>query len=40
MSVKIRALADANADIESVRQIAFATWPDTFRDILTAEQID
>jgi GNAT superfamily N-acetyltransferase len=40
MSVKIRPLADANADIESVRQIAYATWPDTFRDILTAEQID
>ena len=40
MSVKIRPLADANADIESVRQIAFATWPDTFREILTAEQID
>jgi GNAT superfamily N-acetyltransferase len=40
MSVKIRPLADVNEDIESVRQIAYATWPDTFRDILTAEQID
>ncbi len=40
MSVIIRPLVDANADIEAVRQIAFATWPDTFRDILTPAQID
>jgi GNAT superfamily N-acetyltransferase len=27
------------ADIEAIRQIAYATWPDTFCDILTAAQI-
>ncbi len=28
------------AEFETVRQIAHATWPDTFRDILTGAQID
>jgi len=40
MAVEIRPLGDASTDIEAVRQIAYATWPDTFRDILTAAQID
>jgi GNAT superfamily N-acetyltransferase len=44
MAVNIRPqAADAAgiaADIEAVRQIAYATWPDTFRDILTTAQIE
>jgi ribosomal protein S18 acetylase RimI-like enzyme len=40
MTVQIRPLGNAVVDIEAVRQIAFATWPDTFREILTAAQID
>jgi GNAT superfamily N-acetyltransferase len=44
MPVQIRPLAARSAttaaDIEAVSQIAYATWPDTFRDILTAGQID
>jgi diamine N-acetyltransferase len=36
----IRPLADAAVDIEAVRRIAYATWPDTFRDILSTAQID
>ncbi|MBC7623853.1 MAG: GNAT family N-acetyltransferase [Aeromicrobium sp.] len=40
MAVEIRPLQDVSADVESVRQIAYATWPDTFREILTTAQID
>lgn len=29
----------AERDLEAVRQIAYATWPDTFRDILSPAQI-
>ena len=30
---------DVEADLQAVRDIAYATWPDTFRDILAPGQI-
>jgi diamine N-acetyltransferase len=45
MTFRLRAAAraergdDVDADLEAVRAIAYATWPDTFRGILTPAQI-
>jgi GNAT superfamily N-acetyltransferase len=45
MTFRLRAAAraergdDVEADLQTVREIAYATWPDTFRDILKPEQI-
>jgi len=45
MTFRLRAAAraergdDVEADLQTVREIAYATWPDTFRDILTPAQI-
>ncbi|NJC28216.1 GNAT family N-acetyltransferase [Neolewinella antarctica] len=40
MNLNYRIVEATPADYDTIRKIAHATWPSTFKDILTGEQID